>query len=47
MEFDFWSGILGKTPQTANDYVVTGCLVVDAPTPAGANSWGRIKAAYR
>ena len=47
VEFDFWNGILGKTPQIANDYVVTGCLVVDAPTPVGASSWGRIKAAYR
>jgi len=43
--------LVGYDPGAAywgiNDYVVTGCLVIDAPTPAGASSWGRIKAAYR
>jgi hypothetical protein len=47
VELDFYNGILGKTPQVNNDYVVSGCLVVDAPTPARSASWGSVKAAYR
>jgi hypothetical protein len=47
VDFDFYNGILGKTPQVNEDYFVQGCLVVDAPTPAGATSWGRLKVTYR
>lgn len=47
VNLDFYNGILGKTPQTNNDYVVPACLVVDAPTSAAAASWGSVKAIYR
>ena len=47
VSLDFWNPLLSKTPHTNYDYVVDGCLVVDAPTPAGTTSWGAVKAIYR
>jgi hypothetical protein len=35
------------TPRVENDYVITACLAVDMPTPAGATTWGSLKAIYR
>ena len=47
VDLDFGNGLLGKTPQTNDDYVVQACLVVDSPTPAATASWGSLKAIYR
>ena len=47
VDLHFENGILGKTPLVNDDYVVEGCLVVDAPTPAAPSSWGWVKATYR
>jgi hypothetical protein len=47
VSLDFYNGILSKTPRVNEDFVVEGCLVVDAPTPAAMTSWGQMKAIYR
>ena len=47
VKITFLDGLLSKTPQMESNYVVTGCLAVDMPTPAAPTSWGGVKAIYR
>jgi hypothetical protein len=47
VEIRFQNGLLSKTPRTNSDFIVVGCLVVDAPLPTHSSTWGALKAVYR
>ena len=47
VEIRFQNGLLSKTPRTNTDFVIVGCLVVDAPLASQSSTWGALKVVYR